>query len=301
VRFDRFGQPYHVAMPDGARHTQVHLDTHPHDQYPFPDLAEMTELAFEAFGVGIAIVARPDVLSRVRMVLPPGSREKEPAPDDEHFFVQLQENKVYRVWQGGDGISGSADLHVALEVLDSRLRAHIALHAPDHIFIHAGVVGYEGRAIVVPGKSFSGKTTLVAELVRAGATYYSDEFAALDDAGLVHPYPKPLSMRSGGLSQVDHAVEAIGGVAGAEPLPVGLVVVTIYSPEANWDPRRLSSGEAVLAVLANTVPAQTRPEQAMSSIRKAVQGAVVLEGERGDAAALAPKLIAGLTDQPQPA
>jgi hypothetical protein len=261
----------------------------------------MAELSFEAFGVGIAIVARPEVLSRVRMVLPPGSREKEPSPNDEHFFVQLQENRVYRLWQGGDGISGSADLRIALEVLDSRLRAHIALNAPDHIFLHAGVVGHAGRAIVIPGKSFSGKTTLVTELVRAGATYYSDEFAALDDGGLVHPYPKPLSIRSGGLSQVDHAVEAIGGVAGAEPLPVGLVVVTTYSPEANWDPGRLSSGEAVLAVLANTVPAQTRPEQAMSVITKAVRAAVVLQGDRGDAAELAPKLIAGLADRPQPA
>lgn len=256
----------------------------------------MAQLGIEAFGVGVVIVAPAEVLPRIRTILPPGSQDKEPAEDDEHFFLVPQENKVYRVVQGSDSVSGSSDLQIALEVLDARLRAHIGLQAPDHIFVHAGVVGYAGRAIVIPGLSFSGKTTLVTELVRAGATYYSDEYAVLDDAGLVHPYPKSLSIRSNGYAQVDQAVETIGGAAGVEPLPIGLVVVASYSPEAQWDPRRLSSGEAVLAVLANTVPAQERPEQAMSAITKAVKGAVVLEGARGEASAMVPDLLASLPD-----
>ena len=51
----------------------------------------------------------------------------------------------------------------------------------------AGVVGWENRAIVMPGASFAGKTTLVRAWLEAGATYYSDEFAVLDRAGRVHP------------------------------------------------------------------------------------------------------------------
>jgi hypothetical protein len=50
----------------------------------------------------------------------------------------------------------------------------------------------------------------------------------------------------------------------------------------------------VLAVLANTVPAQERPEESMRAIARAVEGAVVLEGERGEAYALAPQLLADL-------
>jgi hypothetical protein len=34
--------------------------------------------------------------------------------------------------------------------------------------------------------SYSGKTTLVSELIRAGATYYSDEYAVIDERGRVH-------------------------------------------------------------------------------------------------------------------
>ena len=53
---------------------------------------------------------------------------------------------------------------------------------------HAGVVGWRGRAIVIPGRSHAGKSTLVAELVRRGAVYYCDEFAVLHETGRVHPY-----------------------------------------------------------------------------------------------------------------
>ena len=65
---------------------------------------------------------------------------------------------------------------------------HVANYAPDRVFVHAGVVAWRGRALVLPGTSFAGKTTLVAELVRAGAIYYSDEYAVLDEQGRVHPY-----------------------------------------------------------------------------------------------------------------
>jgi hypothetical protein len=284
-------------MPEGPRHTHVHLDGHVHehgqgDDHDLGEGVEAAEMGIDAFGVGISIVAPAQLMPRVRTVLPPGSKEREPAEGDEHFFLRPQENSVYSVDRRGDTASGSSDLQIALEVLDSRLRAHIAADAPNHIFVHAGVVGHRGRAIVIPGVSFSGKTTLVRELVRAGATYYSDEFAVLNASGQVEPYPKPLSIRDGGFSQTDHAVETIGGAAGIDPLPVGLVVLASYSPDATWQPRRLSAGEAVLALLENTIPAQTRPQQAMSTITKAVKDAATLRGERGEAAAIVPELLA---------
>ena len=65
------------------------------------------------------------------------------------------------------------------------------------MFVHAGVVAVDGRALLLPGGSFTGKTTLVAALLRAGAQYGSDEYAVLDEAGLVLPaYPRPLSIRN---------------------------------------------------------------------------------------------------------
>jgi hypothetical protein len=257
------------------------------------DTAEPLQIGFEAFGVRIAIAAPTrEVMERVRRILPPTARLCEPALEDKHFALTTVDGVYHDIAFDGGGVTGSADLGVVLDVLDSQVRGYIALNAPHGIFVHAGVVTHAGLAIVIPGPSFSGKTSLVAELVRAGATYYSDEYAVLDENGLVHPYSKPLSLRDGGLSQVDHPVEHLGGTAGTHAAAVGLVVATIYRPGARWQPQPISPGEAVLHLLANTVPAQQRPAQALAALRCAVTEAVLLESERGDAADIVGELLA---------
>jgi hypothetical protein len=223
---------------------------------------------------------------------------------ESHLFRLVSRNGVsYRVIGGGESLAGSSDLDVALEVLDKQLRAFIAIRAPDHIFVHAGVVGWRGRAIVIPGMTFTGKTTLVAELVRAGAEYYSDEFAPIDPQGRVHPYPKPLSIRprDGSWSQVDHDSSHFGAAVGAEPIPVGVVAIAPYKPGASWRPMRLSTGEGVLALLANTVPAHQRPAEAMTALGAAAASAMVLEGERGEAREVVEALLELAERDPVPA
>ena len=108
----------------------------------------------------------------------------------------------------------------------------------------------------MPGLSFSGKTTLVRALVEAGAVYYSDEFAMLDEAGRVHPYARQLSFRPPDGRPVDLRAEELGGVAGTEPLPVGMVIVTRYRPGGVWQPRQLSAGAGALAMLEHTIPSR---------------------------------------------
>jgi len=49
----------------------------------------------------------------------------------------------------------------------------IAEHAPNHTLVHAGVASFRGHRIMLPGHSFAGKTTIVADFVRASAMYYS--------------------------------------------------------------------------------------------------------------------------------
>jgi hypothetical protein len=66
----------------------------------------------------------------------------------------------------------------------------VAENARRWIFVHAGVVAWRGQAIVIPGATQSGKTSLVAALVRAGAEYFSDEYAVFDARGRVHPLPR---------------------------------------------------------------------------------------------------------------
>jgi hypothetical protein len=243
-------------------------------------------IAFQAFGVPLSIeFDEPALQGRVEAVLPPGREQRGSVPESHRFRLASRNGVSYRVIGGGESLAGSSDLDVALEVLAKQLRTFVAIRAPDHIFVHAGVVGWGGRAIVIPGMTFTGKTTLVAELVRAGAEYYSDEFAPIDPHGRIHPYPKPLSIRpgDGSWSQVDHDSSHFGTAVGAEPIPVGVVAIAPYSPGVNWSPMRLSTGEGVLALLANTIPAHQRPAEAMTALGAAAANAIVLEGERGEA------------------
>src|SRR3954452_18154719 len=158
---------------------------------------EAHQIALEAYGVRAVVGAdSEELLEHLQPVLPPGWTPTEPHEDDRRFALLAEDGAFYTVEADTAApMVASAELDVAVGVLDAALRAHIALRAPDVTFVHAGAVAQDGRAIVLPGPAFSGKSALVAELVRAGATYYSDEYAVLDDQGLVHPYSRRLSIR----------------------------------------------------------------------------------------------------------
>jgi hypothetical protein len=116
----------------------------------------------------------------------------------------------------------------------------------------------------------------------------------LDRRGRVHPFAKPLSIR--GASGCDvHAqawrAEELGGACATRPLPVGLVVLAEHRPGAVWRPERLSAGQAVLEMLAHTVPARLRPEASLASLERAVARATVLRGARGEANEVAGSLL----------
>jgi hypothetical protein len=257
-----------------------------------PDVAIAGEVAFELHGVRIALGASDQgLLERVGRLLPPGCRGVDPASAEQRFALVRDALSGYRV-VGGDADFPTPDLDVALQILDTVATTHLALNAVGKIFIHAGAVGVGGQAIVIPGISFSGKTSLVAALVAAGATYYSDEYAVLDARGYVHPYARALSIRGEDRVGVDHAVEQIGGVAGVEALPIGAVVVTAYRPGAVWAPTRATTGRGVIALLEHCIPVRPRPDEALPALRAAAEGAVILEGERGEAADAAGALMA---------
>ena len=259
------------------------------------DAAHTHELAFESFGVRIALTTNDrEVLTRLHEFAPPLAHPCDPATAQHGFRLDARDGDGYELQLNDELIKEYLTLDLALQLLDMHMCGYIAVHAPERIFVHAGAVAYRGRLIVVPGASFSGKSTLVGALLRAGATYYSDDFAVFDETGRVHPYPKPLSLRDQWSEGTPHTAESFGASTGEEPLPPSLIVLTNFRPEAEWRPRRLSSGEAVLAMLSNTLPAQDRPAESLSVITRAVNGAVVLEGDRGEAEALTPLLLAEL-------
>ncbi len=254
---------------------------------------------FESHGVRVGVRSNhAALLGQLPELLPPGSRRTGGPAVDQLFSLWVPcapRPRPTRVYAGAERRVRAWELGDALAVLESEMRHAVAAQARGRTFVHAGVVGWRGRAIVVPGRSRSGKTTLVAELVRAGAAYLSDEFAVLDPRGRAHPFAKRLSIRGpGGCDR--HAqrpsAEELGGRSGRAALPVGMVVVTEHRSGAAWRPQSLTAGRGVLEMLAHTVAARLRPETSLASLERAVEGAIILKGARGEAADLAPRLLA---------
>jgi len=167
----------------------------------------------------------------------------------------------------------------------------VALAARDFLFVHAGVVQWNGQAVVVPGRTETGKSSLIMALVRAGGKYFSDEYAVLDREGRVHPYPKTLSQRREGEPPRLHSAKALGGEEKAPAVPLGLAVITRFRDGAAWNPRQISKAQVMMALFDNTVVAQSRPEFALTVLAKAVEGTVGLEGDRGEASEMASTLL----------
>jgi hypothetical protein len=179
-----------------------------------------------------------------------------------------------------------------LDAFESNVQLTVAEFAPRRIFVHAGVVGWKDRAILIPGLSHSGKTTLVDQLIRAGATYYSDEYAVLDSRGRVHPYPRALGMRSPGSDKSKKvSAKEIGATVGSEPLRVGLVVSTHFKDGARWRPREVTHGKGVLELMSNTVAARSQPERAFTVLPAALKSARILKGVRGEAGEIVESIL----------
>lgn len=249
-------------------------------------------LRLTSYGVRAGIRAnRKGTLDQILPYLPPGWKEsRSPNVDRMYSFVigdQARRGKarLNLVYADDSRIAGTPKLEQAINAFESDLQLFVAENAPRRVFIHAGVVGLRGKAIVIPGRSFSGKTSLVAALVKAGAIYYSDEYAVLDTLGRVHHYARPLSIRENGHLEKPkkYRVETLGGRSGVKPLPVGMVVVSKYQAGARWRPRLLSEGEGALELMANTVSARRQPKAMLEAIRGVVSRAPVLKGVRGEA------------------
>jgi|SRR5271163_267275 len=256
--------------------------------------------AFTSFGVRIGIrVDQPGFSGLLQSVLPPGHRPTSPSVLERLYSLVLGGFTLedggedpYLLYDGAERLARDHELPRILKVLEAHIRRTVAEMAPRRVFVHAGVIEHGGRAIVIPGPSMSGKSTLVSELIKLGASYYSDEYAVLDEKGMVSPFAKPLSLRAPGTyASTDYTVEQFGATAGVKPVPVGLVAITHYAAGAKWRPRRLSAGNGALALLAHSIAARRHPERVLSTLNRALADAEIVKGPRGEASEVAHQML----------
>ncbi len=257
----------------------------------------MNEFNFESYGVKVRIecpdddlfekavaVARRTLLDRLTTV---------DRSEVEHVFSLRNVGGRYFMYLNGEDLGDGEIEWVCLKYLDTRVRLVIAEHAVGVVFMHAGVVAWKGKGIVIPGDSFSGKTTLVAELVKKGAVYYSDEYAIIDRAGNVHPFPRLLSMRdkSGNYLKTDITVESLGGVIGLDPIPVFLVLLTRFRSHSRWKPIILTSGVGVMKMMLQAISLRFQSEFTLEVLKTVANRAIIIEGVRNNANNSADKII----------
>ncbi len=254
-------------------------------------LDQSVTIAFDSFGVRIGVTCEdPAVADRLSAHLPPGAQRISDGVEIGFELVTQQgwphSPPMVRLTQEKDVLLESMDIDEVLEVLENSIEMAVALNTREYIFVHAGVVEWLGRAVLLPGRSFTGKSTLVSALAQAGATYYSDEFAVLDSRGYVHPFARYLTARGQARMRFSRV--------GVDPIPIGLVAVAPYREGAIWQPDRLSRGRAVLALLDNTIVARTQPERALDVLSRGIEGSLAVAHERGDADDTAGRLLSWL-------
>ncbi len=193
--------------------------------------------------------------------------------------------RFHVLYRDATRLDRSLDLAELRRAFNRDISMLIGALARRRVFVHAGVVGIDGKAVLVPGRSFSGKTTLVQALVHQGAVYYSDEYAVLDSRGRVSPWAEPLSIRAHGPAKPGepHSPESLGAATGKRALPVRLVVLTSFEEGRSFKPRTVSSAAGTLGLLQHTLPARRRPRRSLQALASVVTDARIVRGRRGDA------------------
>lgn len=165
-------------------------------------------------------------------------------------------------------------------------------HASPLVPVHAGVVVWNSRAIVLPASTGAGKTTLVRALVAHGARYYSDEYAFIDDDGNVHAYPRALLIRGAKGETTIEPAEPTSEPR--QPVPIGAIVDVRYTPDGGFALDARAASESVIWLLAHSPRALASARDVPRGLIRAAASARAWSGCRGEADEAVPALLARL-------
>jgi hypothetical protein len=255
-------------------------------------------LFIESYGIRVRITSnKPEAIKaarkKIKENLPDCFTEIEETETEHNFLLAWNRSEDDSLYKNGKMIFARTRRKNLLEYFGSDIRRTIAEFAVGRVFIHSGAVSWKGRAIIIPAKSFRGKTALTAALVKRGALYYSDEYAVLDDEGFLHPFPKTLSIRGeiDEYQQVEYPVEKLGGTAATEKTRVGMILISEYKPFAKWNPQILSPAKGIMEIIRHTVPIRTNPAYVLKVLDKIVNNAIIVKSRRADVSKSADSIL----------
>ena len=237
----------------------------------------------------------PETLSIVERYLlpwlPRASAQAEPAG----LCISLTRNAApghFQVRLNDRVIAESEALPYLLNLIQQAADERIIATLDRQAAVHAGVVAYRGRAIVLPGASGSGKSRLVQELLRRGAEYCSDEYAIFDRTGKVHPYPRALMIRNEGEVQHPFLASELPAAVRTGPIPAGLILFLKYATgAAGLTIDALDRSDALIRLLQNCPHILAENPGVITPLQAVVAQARAWSGVRGDAEEAAVEIL----------
>lgn len=269
-------------------------------------------LIFSSFGVNVRVESLDTVIveqlrDKLPDILPAGFEIESESVESEHLFVVKSNagrrrqgelsaavDRTFKIIKNGETQSEDLGISELFRTLESKIRLTIAEHAPEFVFLHAGVVEYQGRAILIPGRSFSGKTSLVVELIKNGCRYLSDEYAIIDRESLVRCFPKTLSVRGiiDDYTQKEISVAEVGAEACEEPVKPGWILISKYRKgKKTFKIEKATAGEGLLACLDNSISIRRQPRLVLERLGRLADECAALKADRGDAAEFSVKFL----------
>lgn len=241
----------------------------------------------DALGVSLRVSASDPVVQALAedAVLLPDWASAESRPVDLDIRLERKGEQGFLVFFNGEPVLSATSEVDLRDGLRRTVHLTIAERSP-YLFLHAGVVIREGRAWMFPGRSGCGKSQLVYECLQRGAEYYSDEYAVVDPSTLhLLPFARPLSLRRPNPREM-HLPAAAQSQA-----PLAAIALLAFDTEAPTEWRRLTPGEAALALFEHCVAAQAWGPRALETLARLCQQAPCWRGLRSEAAATVLRLV----------
>ena len=124
-----------------------------------------------------------------------------PGRADVVLAVRQPEAGGWLVTDGSRIVSDGLRLDSLVPAIKQLIRQWALDRHPALLSVHAGIVSLGEACVLMPAVAGSGKTTLTAGLAHAGAVYFSDEIALLDeDTLLATPVPLAFTIKDGAVA-----------------------------------------------------------------------------------------------------
>jgi len=260
----------------------------PHEKHGF---------GVQAFGLGIRVECEGAEMRELldRYLLPPVKRCDIPATSAAINIQVIEEERRFSFSINAQGVATASNARDAALASVKALDDAVVKNLKTFRAIHAGAVNLNGRALLIPGSTHAGKSSLVAQLLRKGAKLLSDEYALVDNRGCIHSYPRPMLLRDGNPRQSLVLPEELNASFAEKPAKAAWILALNYDPRAGWHIERISQGEAVILLLSNTPHEMEQSPEMISDLSRIAADAACYSGTRGDSIESTEKILELIT------